>query len=131
MKLTLTMTPADIAENEKQYRKLKEYFALQDEKRKADLERNLFDMSPTLLAIHQACETLGARAPKVRDYTNGWAVAMRNADGDRILVLIDHDASPTAVKEKISLAYRTHAEANAMTTDEMLKRVSDAGTQGA
>jgi hypothetical protein len=74
-------------------------------------------------AIHQAAQALGMAPPKVTEYTNSLAVAFRNAEGDRIVVLIDHDAPDANILSKLKAAYTTKATSGAMSTHDMLKRI--------
>lgn len=83
-------------------------------------------MTPTIRAIHDTCETLGAAAPKVREYTNAISVAMRNAEGHRVALLIGHKDSAETVATKIRLAYRSKSDVDVMTYDELMQRVSGA-----
>lgn len=61
-------------------------------------------------AIHDACDTAGARPPKITHYANCIAVAFRNGDNLRVLVTLDLDVKPEAAAHKIAQAFKVKAE---------------------
>jgi len=61
-------------------------------------------------AIHKACETVGARPPKIVHYANCTAVKIRNGDGLPVMITLDPGTSPEAAAHKIAQTFKVKAE---------------------
>lgn len=59
--------------------------------------------------IHDICLALGAKPPKVVEYSNATLVVIRNGDGARVATLLEPNAKPEEIKGRLSALYKIKA----------------------
>ncbi len=74
--------------------------------------------------IHNICIALGAKPPKVVEYSNGTLVVIRNGDGARVATIIDNGLKPDQIKERLSALFKVKSgnQARQETLDKVFPR---------
>lgn len=80
-------------------------------------------LDTVLATANKTTDEIGAQPPKVVQYANCFAIIIRNGDGQRVLVTVQHDAKPEDVAHKIKAVFKIQA-AN-LPSEETLKKLRD------
>lgn len=71
--------------------------------------------------IRQTVESLTPAAPKILRYHNGYLVAFRNGDGERVATILEHTLTPDQITQRINTLFKVKTEN--VPSEETLKRL--------